>query len=185
MRSIIINAGCILSGILLISMPVLSQVKTNPSTTSSVKMKTDQNLQNNKTAVYKLYTEILNTGKFELLNHVISDDYDGVQGEKGPTGFAQAVAPVRAAFPDIKWTIDDIIAEGDEVMTRWSWIGTYTNAFNGVPPTHQTITHHAITIFKFSNGKISKGWMESDRLGFFLQTGVIPAGLIPAPPVKK
>jgi predicted ester cyclase len=185
----LINLGCILSGALLISVPSFSQVKTNYSLTQSkkeVKMGTDQSQEKNKAAVRKLYEDILNTGKLELLDQVIAEDYIGVLGENGPAGFAQAIAPVRMAFPDIKWTIEDLIAEGDKVMAKWSWKGTNTSSFNGIQPTHKEITHHAVNIFQFSDGKIIKAWMESDRLGFFQQIGVIPPGLIPPPlPVKK
>jgi steroid delta-isomerase-like uncharacterized protein len=185
----LINLGCVLSGALLIGMPSFSQVKTNHSLTQSkkeVKMKIDQGQEKNKAAVRKLYEDILNTGKLELLDQVIAEDYTGVLGEKGPAGFAQAIAPVRTAFPDIKWTIEDLIAEGDKVMAKWSWKGTNTSSFNGIPPTNKEVTHHAVNIFQFSGSKISKAWMESDRLGFFQQIGVIPLGLIPPPlPVKK
>ena len=74
----------------------------------------------NKTTVRKLYEDILNTGKFELLSQIISGDYTGIRDAKGPAGFVATVGPVRAAFPDIKWTVEDLIAEGDEVVARWS-----------------------------------------------------------------
>ncbi|PSL43857.1 steroid delta-isomerase-like uncharacterized protein [Chitinophaga niastensis] len=181
-----INIGLILSGALLISMPSFSQVETdhllNKSKTAA--MEVSQNLDNNKAAVRKLYEEILNTGKLELLNQVIGEEYVGGLGEKGPAGFAEAITPVRNAFPDIKWTIEDLIAEGNEVMVRWSWKGTNKGSFNGFPASNKVVTHHAISIFQFSAGKIIGTWMQSDRLGFFQQIGVIAPDAI-KPPAKK
>ena len=165
----IVNPAFVLSGALLISMPASAQVKTDHSSNTSkaeVKMETNKTVDNNKAIIRKLYEEILNTGKLELLNQVVADDYIAPRGLKGPEGFAEAVRPVILAFPDIKWTIEDLIAEGDEVMVRWSWTGTNRGSFDGFTPTNKVVNHHAIQIFQLSGNKIIKAWMQSDRLGF-------------------
>lgn len=205
-----INTGLILSGALLINMPGFSQTTanqpvnnqsvnnhsvTNQSTSNqsvtesktAIKMDKNQMLTTNQTpaankaTVRRLYDDILNTGKFELLNQIVSDTYEGPRGIKGPAGFAAAIKPVRTAFPDIKWTIEDLIAEGDEVMIRWSWKGTNTVSFDGFPVSNKTVTHHAISIFQFDGDKISKAWMQADRLGFYQQIGVIAPDITTAP----
>ena len=141
-------------------------------------MKTSENPDSNKVIARKLYEQILNTGKWELLSDIVSDEYIGPKGLKGPEGFAATVKPVLLAFPDVKWTIDDLIAEGDEVVVRWSWTGTNKNSFDGFPPTNKQVVHHAIHIFQFSGNKIIKAWMQSDRLGFYEQIGVISPDVV-------
>src|ERR1700676_806837 len=140
----------------------IPQIKKN-------QMLSNQTPEKNKTIVRELYEEILNTGKFELLADIISANYEGPRGIKGPEGFAIAIRPVRAAFPDVHWTIEDMIAEDDKVVVMWSWTGTNTASFDGFPVSHASVTHHAISIFQFHDGKIIKGWMQADRLGFYQQ----------------
>jgi steroid delta-isomerase-like uncharacterized protein len=192
-----INAGVILSGALLVSMPGFSQTTTDPAainqsgtgqsineTKTAIKMDNNQTPAANKAIVRRIYEEVLNTGKLELLTQMISDVYEGPRGIKGPDGFAAAIRPVRTAFPDIKYAIDDMIAEGNEVMIRWSWKGTNTASFDGFPATNKSVTHHAISIFQFDGNKISKAWMQADRLGFYQQIGVIAQDVTTAPAKK-
>jgi predicted ester cyclase len=87
----------------------------------------------NKEVIRELYEEILNTGKLEQLNQLFSEEYAGPRGIKGPAGFAQAIYSLRLEFSDISWTVEDLVAEADEVVVRWSWTGTNTNSFDGFP----------------------------------------------------
>ena len=138
----------------------------------------------NKAIIRTLFDKILNTRKLELLDQVVADGFTGPHGLKGAAGFAATVRPVIAAFPDVKWTIEDIIAEGDKEVVRWSWKGTNQHSFDGFPATNKAVTHHAIHIFQFSGGKIITAWMQSDRLGFYQQIEVISQDAI-KPPVKN
>jgi steroid delta-isomerase-like uncharacterized protein len=141
-------------------------------------MDTIQTLEKNKAAIRNLYEGILNKGKMELLNQIISEDYTGIRGEKGAAGFSETVDSIRTAFPDIKWTVEDLIAEGDKVVVRWSWTGTNTSSFRGFPPSQKQVADIAIAIYQFSGDKIIKAWIQSDRLGFLQQIGIIPQDLI-------
>lgn len=179
-----ISLSCALLGAMLISGPSFIQAQTKHLLTQSLK-ETGMETEKNKATISKLYQDTLNTGKFELLAHIVSENYEGIGGEKGPAGFAKGIIPVRAAFPDIKWSIEDLIAEGDKVVVKWSWTGTNTSSFTGFPITNKTVTHHAINIFRFDKGKIIKGWMQSDRLGFFQQIGVIAQDAITPPDAVK
>jgi steroid delta-isomerase-like uncharacterized protein len=79
-----------------------------------------------------------------------------------------------SAFPDINFSIDDIIAEGDRVVTRLTISGTHKGELRGMPPTGKTATITGISIYRISEGKIAEGWVLSDRLGMMQQLGVIP-----------
>ncbi len=144
-------------------------------------MSSDQN----KNTVRKLYEEILNTGRWELIEPIIAEDYIGVNNQKGAAAFAATVQGLRHGFPDIQWTVEDLVAEGDKVVVRWSWQGTHSNTFMGFEPTHKLLNNHAIGIYQFRGDQIIHAWLESDRLGFLQQVGVIPQGLGAAPQAQK
>src|SRR5450631_1728008 len=88
----------------------------------------------NKKNVEKLF-ETFNNGDVAALDRLVSPEYVGPQGDKGPAGFRGVVVGLRAAFPDLKYTIDELVAEGDRVAVRWHWTGTHRGAFRAFPPT--------------------------------------------------
>ncbi len=137
----------------------------------------------NKAVVRHMYEDILNTGRLELLNEVISDRYTGNAGEKGPEGAAKSVGAVLKAFPDVKWKIEDILADGDKVVVRWTWEGTHTGNFQDYPITGNKVYNNAFVIYQLADGKIVNAKMLTDRLGFLQQIGVAPKEL-GAPPRK-
>jgi len=148
-------------------------------------MNTLQSPEKNKETVRNLYEKILNERKLALLDRIISEDYTGIQGEKGVAGFAGTVNSVISGFPDIKWTVEDLIAEGDKVVIRWTWTGTNTGTLLGLAPSNKHVTNHAIAIYQFKNDKIVHAWMQSDRLGVLQQVGVISADAVPSPATAK
>jgi predicted ester cyclase len=78
------------------------------------------------------------------------------------------------AFPDLKLTIEDEIAEGDEVVTRWVMHATHNGALMGIPPTGRQITVSGISVDRIAGGKIVEHWGEIDMLGLMQQLGVVP-----------
>ena len=78
------------------------------------------------------------------------------------------------AFPDSRVTIDDMIAEGDQVVTKKTFIGTHTGDFAGIPSTGQTVTLQFVDIMRVRDGKIVEHWNCIDQLSFMQQLGVIP-----------
>jgi steroid delta-isomerase-like uncharacterized protein len=79
------------------------------------------------------------------------------------------------AFPDCHFTIDDMIAEGDRVVTKKTFTGTHTGEFAGIPPTGNAITLQFVDIMRVRDGKIVEHWNCIDQLSFMQQLGVIPA----------
>jgi steroid delta-isomerase-like uncharacterized protein len=78
------------------------------------------------------------------------------------------------AFPDSRVTIDDMIAEGDQVVTKKTFTGTHTGDFAGIPSTGQTVTLQFVDIMRVRDGKIVEHWNCIDQLSFMQQLGVIP-----------
>ena len=79
------------------------------------------------------------------------------------------------AFPDLRVTVEDMVAEGDEVATRWSFRGTHQGELMGIPATGKQVEASGITIHRVSGGKIVEGWTILDNLGMMRQLGIIPA----------
>jgi steroid delta-isomerase-like uncharacterized protein len=78
------------------------------------------------------------------------------------------------AFPDSRVTIDDMIAEGDQVVTKKTFRGTHEGEFAGIPPTGKTVELQFVDIMRVHNGKIVEHWNCIDQLSFMQQLGVIP-----------
>ncbi|HEU5014620.1 MAG TPA: ester cyclase [Roseiflexaceae bacterium] len=80
-----------------------------------------------------------------------------------------------AAFPDLRHTVEDLIAENDKVACRLTIRGTHQNDFQGIPATGNVITMSAINCFRFVDDKVAEHWSEYDAMGMMQQLGVIPA----------
>jgi steroid delta-isomerase-like uncharacterized protein len=83
---------------------------------------------------------------------------------------------IRAAFPDSHHTIEDLIAAGDKVVTRFTWSGTHHGEFEGIPPTGRPISVQGIWIHRLKDGRIVEGrdWGQVDWLGLLRQLGALP-----------
>jgi steroid delta-isomerase-like uncharacterized protein len=179
--SILLSIGLPLCGIL-----SAQENSANQSDHSSkeLKMSVAQTPEKNKEGVRKLYEDILNTGKLELLNQIIAEEYVGAFGQKGPSGFAGPIQELRQGFPDIKYTIEGLMAEGERVAVRWKWRGTHTGSFRGFAASQKQVTNEGIAIFQFRDSKVVHSWIMTDRLGFLQQIGVVSQdlGSVPQPP---
>jgi len=137
----------------------------------------DQNRDENKRSVETLFDGCFNRGDLALLDRLVAPDYAGPQGSKGPGGFRAVVVLLRTGFPDIHYTLDDVIAEGDRVAVRWHWTGTNSGPYRAFAPTGKTFTNPGVGIFTFKDGKIVAATLETDRLGFLEQMGAVPPGV--------
>jgi len=140
----------------------------------------------NKQVVRRIYEDCINRNKPELLPELISGDYVGAQGGRGPSGFGSNIDELRTGFPDIRFTLQDLVVEGDRVAIRWTWEATHTGTFRSWPPSGRRVTTTGIAIYQLEQGKVVRVWLETDRLGVLQQIGVIPPSLVPgAPPVSR
>lgn len=131
-------------------------------------------------AQWKRVYEAVNQGKLEVIDELIGANLvfniPTVPGGKitGAEGYKQYIQSHRAAFPDLHVTIQDQIADGDKVVTRWSVTGTHKGPEIGVPPTGKQVTVTGITIARYQGGKFVEVWEISDALGLLMQLGVVP-----------
>jgi steroid delta-isomerase-like uncharacterized protein len=135
--------------------------------------------EDNKAHVRQYLEEAWNKGNVGIIDELMTSDY--ARYMSGPTqslnrdGQKQRITTFRKAFPDLHLTIDDLIAEGDQVVFRITLRGTHQGAFMGISPTGKPVTVTAIDIARFVNGKIVEHWGQMDALGLMQQLGVIPA----------
>jgi steroid delta-isomerase-like uncharacterized protein len=90
-------------------------------------------------------------------------------------GYQHSMAQLLAAFPDARFSIDDLVAEGDKVVIRHQLQGTHRGTFQGIPPTGKPVTMTAIGILRMVNGQIAETWLNADFLGLLQQLGAIPS----------
>ena len=131
--------------------------------------------EQNKQSVQTLF-ETFNHGDLSPIETLVGPEYVGAQGDKGPAGFKAVVVGLRTAFPDLHYTLDDVMAEGDQVAVRWHWTGTHRAPFRVFPATGKAVTNTGAGIFRLRDGKIVTAVLEKDRLGFLEQIGAVPEG---------
>jgi predicted ester cyclase len=95
-------------------------------------------------------------------------------GELRGEAYKQFLTQVLAAFPDGRWTVEDQVAEGDKVVTRWSFTGIHRGNLMGIAPTGKQVTTSGVMIDRIVGGKIAEEWEEYDALGMMQQLGAIP-----------
>jgi steroid delta-isomerase-like uncharacterized protein len=138
-------------------------------------------LEQNKKLVERLYAECINAGNLDSLQQLVSDDFVGSRGEKGPFEFGRTITMVRTGFPDAHFTLEDTIAENDRVVARWKMEGTHGGPFAGIPASHNPVKHSAIVIYQIRDAKIVRAWLQPDTLGLMQQIGAIPLLAAAAP----
>lgn len=154
-----------------------AQLADNSNNISKSKQSKTSVMQNNKETVKRLYEESLNKRNMELLKELVSDDYTGLQGQKGIAGFEAPVTALIKAFPDIQWKIDELIGDGDQVVVKWTIQGTHTGQFQYIAPTGKKVTGSGIGIYELKDGKVTATQVLTDRLGFLQDLGALPADL--------
>ncbi len=131
----------------------------------------------NKAIDRRFTEEVWNRGNLAVVDELMRADYNGHDPTipTGSAGFKQFVLMYRSAFPDVHLTIEDQMAEGDKVVSRWTAHGTHRGELMGIAPTGKQITVTGINIERIANGKLVEGWSNYDTLGMLQQLGVIPA----------
>lgn len=127
----------------------------------------------NREVVRKLYEDCVNNGNLALVPTLVAEDYVGPNDDRGPEGYQKIVTALRSGFPDIHFTIEEILTDGDKVVVRWSWRGTHTGNFRGMAASRKSISDTGIVIYQLRDEKIVHSWLESDRLGVLQQMGVV------------
>jgi steroid delta-isomerase-like uncharacterized protein len=136
-------------------------------------------IEENKALIRRFYEEVFNNKNPVALDDFYAPDHldhtlpPGLP--VGPEGTRQAIAMMLEGFPDLQVTIEDMIAEGDKVVTRFTTHGTQRGQLGGIPPTGKQVAVSTIEITRIADGKIVEDWGLDDRMGMLQQLGLVPA----------
>ena len=133
--------------------------------------------ESSKLLAQRVWEEIWHQGQLSRIDELFSEDFvrhDPGRDLHGTDQNQQFISSMRAAFPDVHYTVDDQIAEGEKVVVRYRFHGTHLGAFQGMPATGKQVNYTGILIYRVAGGKIAEQWTEFDLLGFLRQLGVLP-----------
>jgi steroid delta-isomerase-like uncharacterized protein len=132
--------------------------------------------ERSKAIVDRLHKEVFQNGNLDVVDELVSSDYvshqtDGDLGRKEE--FKQHLPMYWAAFPDLEFTFEDTIAQGDTVASRFTITGTHEGKLMGIPPTGKEVRISGMVFERVENGKIVEAWPLRDDLGMLQQLGVV------------
>jgi steroid delta-isomerase-like uncharacterized protein len=136
-------------------------------------------LEVNKRVMHR-FTQFINTASEKLAEDLISPDAvfhvpGRAEPVRGPAGYLEIIGMMRGGFPDIQWTLEEMVAEGDMVAARFTMKGTHRGTFFGVPPTGKAIQVQAMNFYRLSGGKFVEERGQPDLLSLLQQIGAAPA----------
>lgn len=113
----------------------------------------------NKKVLAAFVEDVINQGRLERADDLVAVDFvelDPLPGQQqGREGLKDVIGGMRAAFPDIHWVMEEMIAEGDKVVSRFTWTGTHRATFLGIPPTDNKVTVKGVVIDRLADGKMA------------------------------
>jgi predicted ester cyclase len=140
--------------------------------------------EENKALVRRFVEEVVNAGNVDRADGFVTADYiehqqlPGAEGRQGIDVAKAFLSMMRGAFPDYRFAIEDLVAEGDTVVARVSVSGTHRGELMGLAPTGRRVRTSGIEVFRFERGKMAEHWAAFDALGMMRQIGMIP---VPGP----
>ena len=135
-----------------------------------------------KAVVRRFLEEIWHKGNLDAIEEFIAPNYIRHESHTesggdihGPEGARQTIAMIRAAFPDIHFTMEDVLVDKDRVVVRWTCRGSHQGVFKNIAPTGRRVTFTGINIYRIADGKIVERWSNDDGLSLLQQLGVMPS----------
>ncbi|HYL82978.1 MAG TPA: ester cyclase [Candidatus Angelobacter sp.] len=132
----------------------------------------------NKAIVRRLYEEAWNKRKLEVLDLLLSPSH-ALHGPNftgrtiGPDAYKRTITHYTTGYPDLRFTVEEMIAEGDKVVCYWTMSGTHNGEFMAIPPTHKKMSVDGITIHDIAEGKIMDSYVSLDLWSMMQQLGVV------------
>ena len=134
--------------------------------------------ETNKAVVHRYVEDGYNAGNMAVIDELFATEFvnhdPSVPTVRDLEGLKQLILAQHAAFADVRTTIEDLVADRDKVVKRFTVRGTHTGDFNGIPPTGKQFTLEGIDILRLVDGKIQEIWIAYDMLGVLQQLGVMP-----------
>jgi steroid delta-isomerase-like uncharacterized protein len=132
-----------------------------------------------RTRIEQAWLAAWDLGEVEALDTLLSTDYQRISGTnegQSLTEFKAAIVTTRAAFPDLKTVVDEIVVDGDRAAIRWHSRGTHRHPFLGVPPTNREITVSGATFAHFDGTHIAKEYVTWDPRALLTALGILTIG---------
>jgi steroid delta-isomerase-like uncharacterized protein len=135
-------------------------------------------VEKNKALVRRFVDKVQSAGDIDAVDELCSPEF--VNHSAPPRvppnceGVKQLTTMFRRAFPDSYFTVEDMIAEGEKVVTRKTFHGTHEGEFMGIPPSGRSVSMGLIDIVRVSEGRVVEHWSMGDNLGLMQQLGVVP-----------
>ena len=134
--------------------------------------------EENKASIRRYVEEAWNKGSVDIIDELMATHYARHMAISAPPltreGQKQRILGFRRAFPDLRLTIEDMVAEGEKVSFRLTLRGTHQGEFMRVPPTGKQIVVGAVDVARFEDGKVAEQWGQTDMLGLLQQIGAVP-----------
>ena len=134
--------------------------------------------EENKASIRRYVEEAWNKGSVDIIDELMATHYARHMAISAPPltreGQKQRILGFRRAFPDLRLTIEDMVAEGEKVSFRLTLRGTHQGEFMCVPPTGKQIVVGAVDVARFEDGKVAEQWGQTDMLGLLQQIGAVP-----------
>jgi len=135
----------------------------------------------NRAFIERYFDEVTNKGDLDLADELFAPDYihhdpanPDPKGVVGVEDVKRHLKELIDAFPDMQFTVDDVISQGDDVVARWTATLTHTGDYFGIPPTNKSATITGMNTWRLEDGVAVEGWVNRDDLQLLQQLGVIP-----------
>jgi steroid delta-isomerase-like uncharacterized protein len=132
----------------------------------------------NRAVIHRFLEEVINEGRLERADEIVAEDFvelDPLPGQRqGREGLKEVIGMMRAAFPDMHWVVEETIAEGEKVVTRFTWTGTQQGTFMGIPATGRSVVVKGVVIDRIVGGMMTDSRILMDTMGMMQQLGAIP-----------
>ena len=132
----------------------------------------------NRAVVQRFLEEVINQGRLEQANEIVAEDFvelDPLPGQRqGREGLKDVIGMLRTAFPDMNWVVEEMIAEGEKVVTRFTWTGTQQGTFMGIPATGRSVVVKGVVIDRIVGGMMTDSRILMDTIGMMQQLGAMP-----------
>ena len=157
MRLLLVFVQCFLTGVSLLA-------QGQPTPDGSIQAR-------NKAVAMRVFDEIFNQGKFEVAYEIYAPEFrnHGLHQSYDLKTDQDAVHAEKKAFPDLRMSVQEMVAEGDKVAVLWTFRGTHTGSgYEGLPPTGTPVEVRGITIWRIVDGRIREEWSSFDESGAYL-----------------
>ncbi|MBI4790833.1 MAG: ester cyclase [Chloroflexi bacterium] len=132
--------------------------------------------EQNKAIARRYIEELWNQNNLAVIDEIIAPDlvgHAGAQTFRGADTLRQRAKNLRAIYSDVRFTLEDQIAEADKALLRWTFRARHTGEYMGAKPTGKEVVATGMNLFRLANGKIAEIWVESDDLGELQQLGIV------------